>query len=483
MKYVIIEIIVKETTSDGDILLIKANPVNDAMPELTNTFGTRHVHFSLTESDETEFFAFPYSEEKAKEFSAIEIASQRQESFWEPNEEDFVEDSIVDNNGVELMVNKSLDLIPEYDIDDFMPLDEFLAQYNDNDGYDEDYMHEDDLFDIDDSEDVETISPVVFDDDDNPEEIFKDFYSEETPSDSIDSRKRYSEEEIKNMSVQERHEECSKCSRAKNLGGLIDFYTYFFLHGCQAMNEYVIPAMAYLYGRAKEVDTLNSLLQKYSFCIWELSQDSKEVTQNLVEIGALFPYLCGEQISYLEALYNNPKYCEIMDDILFDKEKLPRKITGITKEELKKTNDSFSTRLLKQTYNSFILNKIAQYKRNDEYTEYYVYVRRNNNIIKKAYGKVGSGECVLDGTLDMKSFIEHIEPKYGKECADFFIEGVLKENSLFDADTICKYYHNWVYWDWLTDIAKEYFKNDPENLDNIKLDMALLCLKELNKKR
>ena len=65
------------------------------------------------------------------------------------------------------------------------------------------------------------------------------------------------------------------------MGGLIDFYTFFFYHGAQATNEYVIPGMAYLYGRAKDVDTLNKVLQKYSFCLWEMSQDSKEVTKNL----------------------------------------------------------------------------------------------------------------------------------------------------------------------------------------------------------
>ena len=488
MKYVIIDIIIKENTSDGDILLVKANPVKDTMQELTDLYGTRYVHFSQTESDETETFAFPYTDENVKMFSTIAKASQNQESFWEPNDE-FVDDAITDSSGEKIWVNKSFDLIPECDMDDFIPLDDFFAhideEYDDDDDDEEDdeedFMYKEDLFDIDDSdsEEVEIYNSSIIDEEE-PEDIFKDFYSNDAPSDYAISRKRYSEAEIKKMNVQERHEECSKCSKAKNLGGLIDFYTYFFVNGSQATNEYNVPAIAYLYGRAKDVDTLNDLLNKHSFCIWELSQDSKEVAQNLVEIGAMFPYLSGEQISYLEKLYNTPKYCEIMDDILFDKEKLPRKITGITKEELKKTNDTFSTRLLKQTYNCFILNQRAQNISDDEYTEYYVYVRRNNNIIKKEYGMVGSGECVIGGTLDMKSFIEHIEPKYGKDCADFFIDRVLQRFTWYDAETLCRTYQTWVQWDMLTDIAKDYFENDPENLDNIKLDMALLYLKRLN---
>lgn len=485
MRYVIIETIIKKATSDGDVLLVKANPVKDTTTLMSRVFGTRFAQFSQTESDETAIFAFPYSDEMANEFSAMANSPKKQESFWEPDEEDFVEDTIVDSHGEEILVNKSIDLIPEYDMNDFVPLDEFWGQDDDEDeeedDYDEELMYEDDLFDVDDSEETVTNSSIRIDEDDNPEDIFNDFYSDEQSSNSVDTKKRYSEEEIKKMSVEERHEECSRCSKAKNLGGLIDFYTYFFLHGCQAMNETVIPAISYLYGRAKDVDTLNDLMQKYMFCIIELSQDSREVAQNLVRIGVMFPFLSDEQINYLESLYNNPKYCEIMDDILFDKEKLPRKISGITKNELKKTNDSFSIKLLKQTYNSFILNQWAQNERDDEYTEYYVYVRRNNNIIKKAYGKKGAGEYVLDGTLDMKSFLEYVEPKYGKECADFFANKVLQEVTWYNAESLRRP-HTWVDWDLLTDIAKEFFNDDQNNLDNIKLDMALLYLRRLNER-
>ena len=324
-------------------------------------------------------------------------------SIQEPNEEDFVEDIIEVKNGDVMEVYKSIDLIPEVSIDDVIPLDPFFIDddEDDEDEYDDEY--DEDLFELDEPDVSEESIELINSDSAelDPDDIFNDFYNDN--NDSAISSKRYTEDEIKSMSVYERHDECTKCSKAQNLGGLIDFYT------------------------------LNKVLEKYSFCLWEMSQDSKAVTQKLLEIGLMYPLLTGEQISYLEHLYNSPKYCEMMDDILFDKEKLPRKITGITKEELEKTNDSFPTRLIKETYNCFILNQRAQNKRDDEYTEYYVYVRRNNNIIKKAYGQVGSGECVLSGTLDMK-------------------------------------------------IAKEYFEDDQSQIDNIKMDIALLYLKMLNKK-
>lgn len=469
MRYVINEINTVDTVNDGVVLLVEASPVED---------------YSETVSEETLVFAFPFSEQLSAQFSQISIASQKHLSFWEPNENEFVEDVIEDLDGDEIEVYKSIDLIPEVSMDDIIPLDSLFFDDDNDDEYDEeDDEYEDDLFVLDDPDISEQPIELELTDsvEDDPDDIFNDFYSNN--NDSAISNKRYTEEEIKKMSVYERHDECSKCSKAKNLGGLIDFYTFFFYHGAQATNEYVIPGMAYLYGRAKDVDTLNKVLQKYSFCLWEMSQDSKEVTKNLLEIGLMFPLLTGDQISYLEHLYNMPKYCEMMDDILFDKEKLPRKITGITKEDLKKTNDSFPNRLIKETYNSFILNQRAQNKRDDEYTEYYVYVRRNNNIIKKAYGMVGSGECVLSGTLDMKSFIEHIEPKYGNDCADFFLSKTLEKKPWYDKkEDLCRSYYEWVDWDLLTEIAKDYFGNDKKQIDNIKMDIALVYLKRLNKK-
>lgn len=455
MKYIIKEILIEDSISDGKVLLAKVTNADDLRPE-----------------SDLSIFAFPYSDDLEQSLTQLICSSNSNLSFWEPNEDDFVEDTIIDEYGDEIMVFKSLDLIPEFELDD---------DYDDE--YDEeDLEREEDMFALEDETETFDSGIEVYEDksiDEDPDDIFNDFYNE----DSYISDKRYSEDELKKMSVRERHAECSKCSKAKNLDGLIDFYTYFFYNGCQATNEYVVPGLAYLYGRAKDVDKLNQILTKYAFCLWELSQRSKEVTQSLLEIGLSYPYISNQQVDYLESLYNDPKYCEMMDDILYDKEKLPRKISGITKDELSKTNDTFSPRLLKEVYNCFILNQRAQNKRDDEYTEYFVYVRRTNSIIKKEYGQVGSGECVIGGTLDMKSFIEFIEPKYGKECSNYFLREVLKNKPWYnDTDSLIRSYFEWVDWDLLTDIAKEFFAHDTQKIDELKMDIALLYLKRLNKK-
>mgnify|MGYP003289460551 CR=1 FL=1 len=475
MGYVIIEVRKAFIESDGDILLVKANPVKETMSAFSRIFGKRYHQFSITESDETETFLFPFSEENAQYYVQIANQSQKDGNFWEPFETgEFVEDTVY-NDGVKTTVYRSVDTIPEVTIgEDWIGWEE--DDYWENDNY---FEYSEDMFDVNPLDQDNEAIPM----EDNVDE------TQNTTEPSIDisifqkySTTRYSEEEIKKMSVHEKHDERSLCAKAKNIDALLDFYTYDFKHGCAAMNEYVIPAISYLYGRTNDVDTLNNLIKEYSYCLWDLSDDSREAATKLVGIGVAFPHLSASQIDYLEHLYNSPKYCETMDEILCDKEKLPRKISGITKEQLKKTNDYFSEKLLQQIFNSFVLNRKAQSEYDNEYTEYYVYVRRHNNIIKKEYGKVGSGECVIFGSLDLKSFIDYVKPKYGEGCSTFFLQHILKRRPWFnDINELSSVSCEWIYWNELFDIAKEFFLEDTEILNKIKLDIALLYLKQLNK--
>ena len=298
------------------------------------------------------------------------------------------------------------------------------------------------------------------------------------------SNVRFAESEIEAMSVKERHSICSLCSKHYNIEALIDFYKYFCYHGGAATDEYYIPALTFLYARKRDKASLNKMYRELSFFIMILSDDSKEVTNKLWKIGTKYPDLSIEQIDYLESLYNTSKYCEIMDDILFDKDKLPRQIKGITKLDLKKTNSQFSINLLIETFNCFIYNQQAQNIQDDEYTEYYVYVKGNNNIIKKQYCQVGAGEFVLSGTLDIKTFIEYIESKYGETVSAFFIKKILAIKPWYsDASELLRNYFNWIEWYELTNIAKEYFDNERESIDCLKLDIAFIYLSLLNRAR
>ena len=141
MEYVIIEIQRTIVEPDGLVLMVKANPVVDTMPELTKMFGRRYVRFSMNECDETENFIFPFSEDLAQNFVQIARDSQNQESFWKPNEDDFVDDTVHDTNGNMLKVNRSMDLIPEISLDDIE--DDWIEDWDDEE--DEDWDEDDDF--------------------------------------------------------------------------------------------------------------------------------------------------------------------------------------------------------------------------------------------------------------------------------------------------------------------------------------------------
>ena len=170
MRYVINEINKVETVNDGVVLLVEAYLIDD---------------YSETESEETLVFAFPFSEQLSAQLSQISIASQKHVSFWEPNEDEFVEDVIENLDGDEIDVYKSIDLIPEVSMDDIIPLDSLFFDDDNDDEYDEeDDEYEDDLFKLDDPDISEQpIELVTSDyDGDAPEDIFNDFYSDDFDS-------------------------------------------------------------------------------------------------------------------------------------------------------------------------------------------------------------------------------------------------------------------------------------------------------------
>lgn len=70
-EYVIINIERTAIDPDGVVLLIKANPVVDSMPELSAMFSKRYVNYAMTECEDTENFIFPFSEELAQQYVQI----------------------------------------------------------------------------------------------------------------------------------------------------------------------------------------------------------------------------------------------------------------------------------------------------------------------------------------------------------------------------------------------------------------------------
>ena len=291
-------------------------------------------------------------------------------------------------------------------------------------------------------------------------------------------KERYTESEMKSMPLPKQFEIRDKCVKEKNLMGLIDVITYFFKNGAAATVKYHLPSMTFLYARAKDIDTLNSILQEYSWCFMEISKECRDISLQLLEIGLKYPYLDDDEVDFLEDLYCNPKYCSTMDIILYDKECLPRPIKGITREDLKKTHSDFPQALISQMWHSMERNESDELDHTDD-THYDVYVRLSNSVVRKKYEDVGDGEHVIQGLTDSKRFLLIVLEEWGEECMNYFIEEFCKRNPYLIKDRLTKYDYEWIQYIDVVDFAKSYFKDDKE-VEKVKEAFALAYLKRVN---
>lgn len=156
------------------------------------------------------------------------------------------------------------------------------------------------------------------------------------PSDfRIDRSKRYNNDELRTMSIEERYQERQKCAKDRNILGMIDIFSYDFKEFGVGANGNKLIALAFLYGRTGNIKDLDYFIEDNQNIIQLTEQETIEISNSMLVIGIDYPDLNDWQLDYLEMLYNNKKYCSIIDELLFDKEKLPRVITGITREQLK----------------------------------------------------------------------------------------------------------------------------------------------------
>ena len=63
-EYVIISIDDNKRGSDGHVIIVKANPVKEdaGFAHLAKLFGKKYYTYAMSETDETEIYVFPYSE-------------------------------------------------------------------------------------------------------------------------------------------------------------------------------------------------------------------------------------------------------------------------------------------------------------------------------------------------------------------------------------------------------------------------------------
>ena len=296
-----------------------------------------------------------------------------------------------------------------------------------------------------------------------------------------DKSRRYDEEELENMSVQERYDERIRCSKERNPLGQRDIFLYDFKKfGIYASGDSLI-ALTFLFGRTDAVDELMSMLQENRLLLLEVERETVSISEKMLQIGMKYPDLDDEELDYLEGLYNQTKYCALIDELLFDKEKLPRSITGITRNDLSKRNEDFPDSLKDNLFNAFEKNSEVQI--NNEYTEWLVYDRRNNTIIRKPYNQVGSGEFVASGSIVAFIFFNLIEEKYGEDCLQFFVNRVKNTKPGYTdikSEMFRKWKHNWIDFRYLLQFAEDYW-TDEKRINEIKRLIALAYLIQLNK--
>lgn len=156
------------------------------------------------------------------------------------------------------------------------------------------------------------------------------------PSDfRIDRSKRYDDDELRTMSIEERYQERQRCAKDRNIFGMIDIFSYDFKKFGVSANGDKLIALSFLYGRTGEIRDFEFFIEDNRDIMLFAEQETVEISNFMLRIGLDYPDLNDCQLDYLEMLYNNKKYCSIIDELLFDKEKLPRVITGITREQLK----------------------------------------------------------------------------------------------------------------------------------------------------
>lgn len=195
-----------------------------------------------------------------------------------------------------------------------------------------------------------------------------------------DSSRRYTDQELDKMSPSDRHDERIRCSKEKNVLGQRDIFTYEFKRYGISASDTILPTISFLYARTDATEELKQLLEDNAYILYDLDPDKLPIAEFFIQIGCKYPNLNEEEMSHLEELYNDTKFCAIIDELLFDKERLPRTIKGITRHEIKDKNENFPNSLLDLVYDAFEENSLVDEDYED--TVWSVYNRRKNTIIK-----------------------------------------------------------------------------------------------------
>jgi len=263
-----------------------------------------------------------------------------------------------------------------------------------------------------------------------------------------------------------------ECAQRHDIESLSTIAEYLFKSGSAATNKSNLPELCYYYGRLKKVDELKEFINQNSFFIQMLPEYSKELAQNLFNIGLKFPHLNDKEVDYLEQKYSEPQTFELFDVIMFDEELLPRRIMKFDKELLKNKNLEFTKDFLLELFSCFIANE----EQDNEFSEFLAYSRIENKIIQKKYHDIGLGEYLITQPIHTDKLYNLLIDMYGLDCGDYFMKQIAND------DDISQYINSDFYVvdaRTIVGISKEYF-NIVATRQSLQTEIALLWLKKIN---
>jgi len=203
-----------------------------------------------------------------------------------------------------------------------------------------------------------------------------------------------------------------RSSQERDLNALCDIATFRFIKGGLAVISKILPEMCFLYGKSHRVQALQSLFKEYNFVLSLAPQGCIEIAKSMLYIGLDYPILDEEALSYLESLWCDSGSYEWMDIIMYDVEKLPRKLRRFEKSLLEIKQKEFSKQLIVAIWECFESNKESE---NED--EPYYYDKKTNKIGKKSWWRLGKDEFVIENDKHYNEVNKYISETFGSEMA------------------------------------------------------------------
>lgn len=285
---------------------------------------------------------------------------------------------------------------------------------------------------------------------------------------------KYSEEQLKDLRYNQIRDMQKQAVSDKDMEALLSLVIHRFKHGSDATNEYNIPEMAYYFGRYHDVEGYNAIMNEYSWALMFMPRNVFETAKNLFLIGMKFPCLSESEMRYLDKLYSDNKTCEIMENIMFDEELLPRPLKKFNRDALSKKHTDFSNDLLDAIYECFEKNED-----NDGYEPMYMYYRPENRIIRKNYQDGGLGDFVISYSNTGDRIYKYLCELFNHDVAMTFLNAIYPKSLCKSAEEFANTNFVSISIDSVIDFAKEYF-SDPTEVLKIKRAIAKAFLDNCN---